>query len=385
MVQIEKQGTTVGQDSGTASVVSTLVKRKLFNHDIMNCTADGVVGNHLYAARALGMTERHDMIQLPAELKTEWAYIQKHYQRIGLTHTEDVIWNTSLKEFSLNKGYEPSMFFFGPREHYHLNHAEWFDAVKFINSKNNFMALADELDVPVPRTICFDQASEVSAEKLSDMSFPCYLKAAISVSGVGIYRCENMETLLASAANFAPSTPVQIQQEVVTDCFLNMQYQVVDGECKRLMVTEQILDGPAHQGNKYPARAEPWDAVEPMAQWLAEKGLKDIFAFDVAVVETPAGPEYVAIECNPRYNGASYPTAIAMKLGIDQWEARNYKTWRKTLSSIDLSGLEYNQETGEGAIIVNWGPISFGKIMLMLSGSEPVRRELEVEIKHRLW
>lgn len=382
---IDKTTTSISLTRGSVPVVTTLIKRRLFNHDIMNCTADGVVGNHLYAARALGMTEKHDLVQLPAELMSEWPYIQAHYARIGLSHTDDVIWNTNLKEFSDNQDYEPSLFFFGPSEHQQLNQAEWFDAVNFINSKNNFMSLAAELGVPVPRTICFDQACEVSEEGLRDMPLPCYLKAAISVSGVGIYRCETMKALLNAASNFTPSTPVQIQREVLTDCFLNMQYQAVDGQCKRLLTTEQILDGPAHQGNKFPARAEPWEVVEPMAEWLVQKGLKEIFAFDVAVVDTPEGPEYLAIECNPRFNGASYPTAIALKLGIDQWEARNFKTWRKTLASLDLSGLEYNQETGEGAIIVNWGPISYGKIMLMLAGSEAVRRKFEVEIKHRLW
>jgi hypothetical protein len=38
--------------------------RCIINHDIMICTAEGVVGNHLYSGRALGLLEPWDMIQL---------------------------------------------------------------------------------------------------------------------------------------------------------------------------------------------------------------------------------------------------------------------------------------------------------------------------------
>ncbi len=82
-------------------------------------------------------------------------------------------------------------------------------------------------------------------------------------------------------------------------------------------------------------------------------GFKDILAFDVAVHEEDAGMRFLAIECNPRFNGASYLTAIALKLDIQQWEARNYRTWHRSLSEIDLKGVEYDPEQGEGVIIVN--------------------------------
>jgi hypothetical protein len=165
-----------------------------------------------------------------------------------------------------------------------------------------------------------------------------------------------------------------------------MQYVSVNGECRRLQTTEQILIGPTHQGNFYPPRSSsPWDLVEPMAEWLTERGLNDVFAFDVAVIKEKTGNRYLAIECNPRFNGASYPTAIALKLDIPEWEARNYKTWHKSLSEIDLRGLEYHTSTGEGVIIVNWGPILEGKLMIMLAGNAAMRKALEVELRKRLW
>ncbi|MES9935119.1 MAG: ATP-grasp domain-containing protein [Sedimenticola sp.] len=359
--------------------------RRLVNHDIMNCTADGVVGNEYYSARALGMTNEQDIIQLSPKLKSEWPYICEHYDRIGLSYTRDVIWSTDLEQCALNPTYLPSVFFFGEDEHRSYKDDAWKGVVNYINSKNNFMELAKILGVPVPQTLCFDRVAEITPIAAGTFQYPCYLKASISVSGVGIYRCETPEALMESAATFAPSTPVQVQEEVVTDCFLNMQYEVTDGWYRRLLTTEQILEGPVHQGNIHPPRTAPWEIVEPMAEWMTRHGFKGVFAFDVAVIETPEETRYLAIECNPRYNGASYPTAIAKKLDIPAWESRYFKTWHKSLSEVDLKGLEYDSETGEGAIIVNWGPIFAGKLMFMLAGNEKVRRQLDIELTKRLW
>jgi len=42
-----------------------------------------------------------------------------------------------------------------------------------------------------------------------------------------------------------------------------------------------------------------------MAKWLHREGMKRTFAFDVAVVPKGSGTDYLVIECNPRFNGAS--------------------------------------------------------------------------------
>jgi hypothetical protein len=351
----------------------------------MHCTAEGVTGNHLYSARGLALSEPDDLVQLHPHLESEWDAISAHYRRVGLAHSRNILWTTRLEQISRHRDLEPSVFFFGRHERRAHPDPEWADVVEYINSKNHFIALAERLGVPVPKTICYDHADEIGPEEAAGFAYPCYLKAAVSVSGVGIYRCENPAELLQHAADFATGVPVQVQEEVQTDCFLNIQYRVEHGHAQRLLVTEQILDGPAHQGNSYPARAEPWDVVEPMAEWIAERGFKDIFAFDVAVVEDEAGPHYLAIECNPRYNGASYPTAIAMKLGIEQWSARNYRTYHRSLQEIDLDGIEFDAKSGQGVILVNWGPIATGKLMVMLAGPLAVQNELDVVLRQRLW
>lgn len=354
--------------------------RYIYNHDIMNCTADGVVGNHLFSGRALGLTEQWDRIQLHPDLESQWDAIHGHYQRVGLSHTEDVLWHVSRQSLGEHIGYYPSVFFFGPQEYCHWGDDQWLETVEFINSKNNFMSLAQTLGVDVPDTRCYDQARDVP-EHLPSSLFPCYLKAAVSVSGVGIYRCENDREMREALATFDPTTPVQIQGEVSTTTFLNLQYQVVENELIRLQASEQILEGCAHQGNRVPVAYEPWESVEPMAIWLQEQGIKGVFAFDVAVVETSDGYRYPAIECNPRFNGASYPTLIANKLGIKAWTATTFATRFRELSELPLEGLEYDPKTGEGAVIVNWGTILEGKLVILMAGGSEYQEALKAELQ----
>ena len=358
--------------------------RYIVNHDIMRCTADGVVGNHLYSGRALGLTEPEDYIQLNPQLKPLWSNITAHYRRIGLSHSENVIWDLDLSELAAHDGFMPSVFFFGPQEGSVWRDSAWFESVKYINSKNNFIALAEELGVDVPQTRCFSSVDDIGEHEIVSLNMPCYIKAAVSVSGVGIYRCANREELRDAIGKFDSDAAVQIQEEVKTETFLNLQYRVIDGRLLRLAATEQILQGCAHQGNRFPSNYEPWDAIEPMAQWLKDRGMKGIFAFDVAVVQTPDGLRFPAIECNPRFNGASYPTVIAQKLDVPEWTARTFKTRHRRLSDIDLKDIEFDAKSGEGLVIVNWGTLLEGKLVLLLAGSAEYQEALLNELKHRL-
>ncbi len=355
--------------------------RNIINHDVMNCTADGVVGNHLYSGRALGISEPWDTIQLHPNLEPLWDDIQAHYKRVGLSHTQDVIWDLNLKHLGAHIGFQPSVFYFGPNECTYWGDQKWLEVVEYINSKNNFIALAEELGVDVPQTLCFDSVKDIDPALISDIVFPCYLKAAISVSGVGIYRCENEAAFISAMESFAEDIPVQVQEEVKTQIFLNLQYQVIGKELVRLCASEQILDGFAHQGNRVPTQFEPWDTVEPMAQWLLDNGMKGIFAFDVAIVQTNKGLRFPAIECNPRFNGASYPTLIAQKLGIDEWSAINLSVDAYTLAELSLKEFEYDPKTGEGVIIVNWGTCLVGKISVLIAGPPSYQQSVAIDLE----
>ena len=365
---------------------------RIFNHDIMHCTHDAVVGNYLYSGRVLGMTEPDDLIQLHPDLKSQWTATTAHYSNIGLSHSRNPIWDVSFQKLRQYPDYEPSVFIFGDALHESSQDEDWFrdrnqdwqDVVEFINSKNNFIRLAEELDVTVPLTLCAENQSQLKNHSNVSFPYPCYLKPAISVDGVGIYRCTTPDELDIAMAKLDETIPLQLQQEVIADKFLNLQYQVINETVEHLAATEQILDGFAHQGNRYPTAYQPWELIEPMAKWMTQKGMKGIFAFDVAVVEKETGVDYFAIECNPRFNGASYPTGIAQKLNINNWSSENFTTKYHSLDQLELRDLEYDSITGTGIIIVNWGSVLVGKLGVLLAGSIPQQNELRKQLRQRL-
>ncbi|MGV2829779.1 ATP-grasp domain-containing protein [Myxosarcina sp. GI1(2024)] len=365
-----------------------MTRKKIFNHDIMHCTHDAVVGNYLYSGRVLGMTEPEDLIQLHPDLQSQWEAIAAHYNNIGLSHSEHPIWDVSFERFQEYPDYEWSVFIIC--EEMQDNHPDesgdryrdWLNVVELINSKNNFIRLAQELNVSVPLTICASNKAQLIDR--NKFPFPCYLKPAISVDGVGIYRCQDRQELERALTNLANDIPLQMQQEVVTTKFLNLQYQVTKAGVEPLAATEQILEGYAHQGNRYPTAYQPWDVVEPMANWMAAKGMREIFAFDVAAVDKEGETKYYAIECNPRFNGASYPTGIARKLEINSWSSETFLTKHKSLEEIDLSGLEYDASQRKGVILVNWGSVLVGKLAVLLAGSIAQQDELRQSLRQRL-
>jgi len=362
----------------------TFEEKYIVNHDIMHCTADSVVGNHLYSSRALGISRSNDIIQLSPELEPLWPAISAHYDRVGLSYSHNVIWDVNMEELGNHAGFHPSVFYYGPQQGLNWGDMAWLDTVEFINSKNNFALLAEKLDVPIPLTMGFASVDAINEEISAEITFPCYLKAAISVAGVGIYRCADIAEFNQAKANFDINTPVQIQQEIVSSTFLNMQYKVENGKAVRLACTEQILDGFTHQGNKYPASHEPWSNVDSMADWLVKNGMQGLFAFDLAVVESDDRPFFPAIECNPRFNGASYPTLIAQKLGIDQWESRTYQTRFQDLDSLPVQNLEFDPSKGSGIIIVNWGTVLAGRLMILLAGTTTEIQQLDNELQSLL-
>ena len=93
---------------------------------------------------------------------------------------------------------------------------------------------------------------------------------------------------------------------------------------------------------------------------------------------------FPAIECNPRYNGATYPTLIAQKLDIPEWSALTVTTRQRNLKALDIRDLEFNKQTGEGVVIVNWGTILHGKLMIILAGSLEYQQVLAAELDVRL-
>ncbi len=348
---------------------------KIFNHDITASTLDTNAGIHLFSGRALGLSKPGDKVQLHPQLQENWSEIQSHYEQIGLAYSDDIIWDTDFSLLSQYPDYQPSVYFFGHALHHESGYqtlfnqidSRWAQAVEFINSKNNFINLAKQLNVPVPETACFEQRKELGS--LEGFAYPCYAKLAVADHGVGIYRCENSAELLDAVEQFSLDKAFQIQQSVTASAFLNLQYRVTNTGVERSLASEQILEGCVHGGNRYPTDYEPWDVVQPMADWLYEQGMKGTFAFDVAVVETALGIEYFAIECNPRFNGSSYPTELAEQLGVAAWRSKDIYPHVRKLSELDWEGLTFDPVTKTGVVLVNWGTISTGKLSVLVAGN----------------
>jgi hypothetical protein len=367
-----------------------MANKKIFNHDIMTCTHDAVTGNYLFSGRVLGLTEPDDIIQLHPDLEPQWNPITSHYERIGLSHSQNVIWDVSLSVLEDYPTYDASLFYFGNStdkvsfdgDWFRRLDCDWFNVVKLMNCKNNFIELAQKLGVSVPKTFCFENKTAIkNPEKFP---YPCYFKPTISVDGAGIKRCENQQQLTQILETLPDDLPLQIQEEVASSNFLNLQYCVTADGLKRLAATEQILDGYAHMGNRYPTAHQPWEIVDPIAAWMARCGMKEVFAFDVAVANDATETRYLAIECNPRFNGASYPTGIANKLEITSWSSESFTTQYRSLHQIDLSDIEFNAQSGTGVALVNWGTILVGKVGVLLAGSVEKQNELRAILKQRL-
>ncbi|NJN21791.1 MAG: ATP-grasp domain-containing protein [Leptolyngbya sp. RL_3_1] len=363
----------------------------IFNHDITRSTQERSDAIHLYSGRALGLSKPGDKVQMHPNLAAEWAAIAAHYTRVGLAYTSDIIWNTSVLETIKYPDHETSFYFFGDVNNgvdsashrlFQTLNPRWCEVVEHINSKNNFVSLANTLGIAVPKTLCFDNAA--AARACEALPFPCYVKPSVSDHGVGIARCANPQELATALTQLESLGSLQVQQEVNTSIFLNLQYRVVADAAEPLLASEQILDGYVHGGNRYPTAHEPWDHVQPMAQWLVDKGIKGVFGIDVAVVETGDRVDYVSIECNPRFNGSSYPTIIAHRLNIQSWMSATCPTRYRSLSEINLAELEYSPTTGKGVILVNWGTVQAGKISVLLAGSPEEQVQLQTQLQARL-
>ena len=355
-------------------------KPTIYFHDTVELTTKKMVGHYLYGARALGLTKADDLILLHPLLQSELQYILSHYENIGLHHTHHIIWDISPHILSKYAEYELSVFFFGKTiEQVRMNKA-WFDIVNYANCKNNFIKFADTLSLPVPTTFCFQNKSALSHID----SFPCYLKASVSVSGTEIYRCQNKDELKTALMQFDDNVPFQIQEEIKSNIFLNLQYEVNHQGLQRLAVTEQLLNGYSHCGNLFPVPYEPWHCVQPIAEWMYDKGMQGIFGFDVAVVKEDERIKYLLIECNPRFNGASYPTKIGLKLKIPSWIYEEMETIHRSLKDIDMNGIEFNPDTKTGVVIVNWGTVLAGKIGVLIAGTIEQQNALRKKLKKSL-
>lgn len=354
----------------------------IYNHAITYCISGEVNGNHLYSGRALGLTEVNDVIQLHPDLKREWPYIAAHYERIGLSFSRNIIWDSSYQLLSNYTEYQPSFFYYGGDIYDSYIDANYFNIVRFISSKNNFIRVAQNLGLPVPKTYCYEDKSYVTDTSI--FSFPCYLKAAISISGSDKYRCENKIELFHALHTFSDDVPIQIQEEIKSVTSLNVKYKITDRKAERLAITEQIIEENNYKGNQYSENYDCWHVTDSYAEYLYNKGMRGLFSFNIAVKNTKEGLGYLLIGCSPRFNDSSYSSLITKKLGVVNWKQEVFTCNIKSLSQLHLSGIEYDPKFSSGVVLVNWGGVLVGKVSVLFIGNSKQQKSLRKTFIERI-
>jgi hypothetical protein len=208
-----------------------------------------------------------------------------------------------------------------------------------------------------------------------------YLKTALSAAGLGVHRCATEAELVRQAGVCAGA--FQVQEEIPPSAiFLNVQYRARDGRAEFVATTEQILDGTSHVGNRWPARCDPRVVTDNLADDLVRQGLRGVFAFDLAATGYPRDPQYRLLECNPRWNGASYLWFTARKLGTGAWMGLTL-TCAGDFAAFDLEDLEYRSSRGFGLLVVNWTRCRHGKIFVLAVGRPEEQQVLLKEMARR--
>lgn len=355
--------------------------RKIVHHDVMDSYPNDILENMsgvvTYAGRVFASTSSGDVLVLPPETLSESDWVRSHYEEIGLDCAQEILFGG----YELLEHYpkhELSVFFFGEKANRARFDDRWFNMVKLLNNKNNFIKAAQALGVKTPKTTCYRAGESV----LIPRQFPVYVKLAVSASGFGVWPCQNNNEFGAVVDQVTAEFQVQEALPEGT-IFLNVQYSVSDlGALEIGPVTEQTLEGSSHSGNIFPTPyANLAQATTlPLAKWAQQEGMKGVFAYDVAV--TPSG-DFLPIECNPRWNGATYYSKVADKLKLQEWQSVNVSFKPRTFEKLDLSDLSFDQQLGEGIIIINWGPVGQGKLGLLVAGNQVTRDDYLAEFNHR--
>ena len=344
------------------------MKGVIFNHfdaelqRIQTIQPTNLDGLEVYLGRALCLSEPCDVIQLDPKLKSNWEWISNHYSQIGLSHTTQVVWENNFEIINDFPNHEISVFIFSPEINKIRKNTRWLKIVKWMNSKNQFVKTCKKIGVPVPKTLLFSSKDEVVK---FPFPFPVYLKAATSVSGLGVARCMNRHDVELQLSTISEGD-FQIQEEIKEAVFLNLTYAIRGNKLEKIASTRQILNGFSHNGNIFPSGlVDPWHITDPIAEHLLQKGMLGIFGFDVAVTSFGC----FAIECNPRFNGSVYPAIIASKLGISNWFATNISTKVNSLNNVCLGPIEYDKKTRKGVVVVNWGAVARNKVGVLISAN----------------
>jgi len=326
----------------------------------------------LHATRILPCTSPDDIVQLDPRLRSAYDALHKHLNQIGIEISANILWDTSSDVSAKFPGHDWGLYLFNAEPNRARPNDKRYHATEAFNNKNSFITHCQDNGHPAPRTIMVNEAR--SFVPPTNLQFPVYVKAARSSSGRNIFKCYTYEEVARYVSQI--DDECQIQEAVPENAsFLNVQYQGINGQAVHLATTEQLLHGFTYVGNRFPATLDPRHVTDRLAQELVDAGLEDVFAFDVAATPESA----FIIECNARWNGATYPTFLARRLGVSQWAAIKISTRSKEPRDIHrLNDLVYDKARKSGIVVLNNSFMGTnGELSLFLAGPPDLQDELE--------
>lgn len=374
-----KPAIVIQQRSSDQLVEKTM--QTVFQHDVESsyppAELKNLTGAINYAARVLAVSGQDDVVILPPVTMANLSWVLDHYESVGLSVARaSQILAGNFDTLSGFPEHKPSFFYFGDTAHRVRPNERWLGLASALNSKNNFIRLCEVLGVNTPETTLYDSPRDVTG---FPSKYPVYVKKDVSASGNGVWRCEGQEEFQNVVLGI--EGPLQVQEALPDGTrFLNVQYNVLASGLERGLITLQLLKGNSHDGNSFPVivdQGRVWQQTDILARYAYEHGMCGLFAFDVAM--TPAGA-VLPIECNPRWNGASYPTVVASKLKVSEWSSHNVDFAARTYDRFKLRELAYSPSSGVGVIVVNWACVGDGKIGVFLAGPPATRAEYLAEL-----
>lgn len=320
----------------------------------------------LASGRPWCLTHRDDVITIPRGLRAHLPYVGDHYARIGLPVTQQIVWDTDAP-VEVPSGMVPSALCTdNPQRTYHLG----------IGDKNAFMRLCAKLVVVTPITYFSDKMEYLC------LPFPFMYKRAIGGCGIGVVHCATPEDVHAAIREHG--TYYQLQEMLSATAWLTVQCITTRGTTQHLATTEQLLEGYSHVGDTFPTPYDVWSVIAPLAEHLAQCGVRDMLEFNVAVVPQAEGHAFLPVSCKRGMGSALYPTLLCYELGASAWSARTLYTTRRTFDGLDLTGIEYDCTRRCGIVLVNWGLIETGRLNVACYGTSDEQRDLYRLLEERL-
>lgn len=335
--------------------MSTLHNHNLFPlpsywADLPQKALDFELNGHRYGGRVPILTEAGDSVQIHPEREMHYQLMAQHLGNIGIEVAETVVLDTNPEVAKQFDG-PFSVYYFSELIHSIRPDAARREAAERFDNKNEFITLAQELGLPVPPTQCVTPDRPLDIEAVN---YPSFYKPVTSSNGNGIALVSNRKEL----ERILPPVGIEYQVQQMMPGYhpASAQYIVVEGQAYYLASTEQVIsDTFRHLGNRFPAQSDFRDVTDPMAQAMADRGMKGVFGLDLLVKDhRPA----LLLESNPRFTGASPGIFAGRKLMLPHYLSKAMRTTFTDPEALH-SAIEndprvaYDPERKVGAIILN--------------------------------